>query len=47
MILVDDGLASDGWDGSYCGKCGATDIGECSIEEWLKEEEIRKKQSEL
>lgn len=41
-ILVNEELAGDDWDGSYCAKCGSTDIAECSIEEWLAEEEHRK-----
>lgn len=42
-ILVDDTLVDGFWDGSYCGKCGGTDIGICTIDEWLAEEERRKK----
>ena len=45
-ILVDDTLASEDWDGSYCGKCHSTDIGTCSMEEWLAEEEARKRSKE-
>ncbi len=40
-IVVDETLASDMWDGSYCGKCHSTNIGECSIEEWLEVERRR------
>lgn len=36
-----DGV-SDGWDGAYCGKCGSTDIRQCSIQEWLAEEDRRR-----
>lgn len=41
-ILVNSDVADDDWDGAYCGKCGSTDIGECSIDEWLAEENRRK-----
>lgn len=34
---------SDGWDGAYCAKCGSTDIRLCTIDQWLEEEEKRKK----
>jgi len=40
-ILVDDTWASDSWDGSYCGKCHSTNIGVCTIGEWLEEEKRR------
>lgn len=40
-ILVDD-AATDDWDGSYCAKCGSTDVGECMFGDWLAEEESRK-----
>lgn len=42
-ILVDEALATDAWDGSYCGKCFSTDVGTCTMGEWLEEEERRKK----
>ena len=45
-IVVDDTLASEGWDGSYCGKCHSTDIGTCTMDEWLAEEERRRKKRE-
>lgn len=45
-ILVDETLAGDGWDGSYCGKCHSTDIGICDINDWLAEEERRRKKRE-
>lgn len=41
-IVVDEMLAYDEWDGSYCAKCGSTHIGVCTMEEWLKEEQRRK-----
>lgn len=41
-ILVDDSMADDDWDGSYCGKCNSANIGECTMGEWLEEEERRK-----
>ena len=37
--MVDEELADDLWDGSYCGKCNSTDIGTCTMDEWLAEEE--------
>lgn len=42
-ILVDEGLSDDDWDGSYCGDCNSCDIGQCTMDEWLAEEERRKK----
>lgn len=45
-ILVDETLAGDGWDGSYCGKCHSTDIGICDIHDWLAEEDRRRKKRE-
>lgn len=42
-ILVNEHLASEGWDGAYCGDCSSTDIGQTSIEDWLAEEERRRK----
>lgn len=45
-IMVDEMLADDGWDGSYCAVCRSTDIGICDIDEWLAEEERRKKKRE-
>lgn len=41
-VVTDDRFNFDDWDGSYCGKCGSSDIGECTIEEWLAEEKRRK-----
>jgi Zn finger protein HypA/HybF involved in hydrogenase expression len=41
-IVVDESLAIDGWDGTYCGKCHSTDVGVCKMGEWLEEEERRK-----
>lgn len=45
-IIVDDSLASDDWDGSYCADCHSADICECTIEQWLAEEERRRKKRE-
>lgn len=45
-IIVDETLAVEGWDGSYCAKCHSTDIAACSMDEWLAEEERRKKKRE-
>ena len=42
-ILVDEALASEAWDGSYCGKCHSTNIGICKMEDWLAVEERREK----
>lgn len=47
-IMDNPAMACDGWDGSYCGKCNSTDIGVCSIGDWMKEEERReRKRKEL
>ena len=40
-ILVDEGLATDDWDGSYCGKCGSCDIREVPFPVWQEEERVR------
>lgn len=48
-IIVDDSLASEVWDGSYCGKCHSTNIGVCTMEVWLdveKKREQRRKEIE-
>lgn len=37
-ILVDEDLANEDWDGSYCGKCHSADVGVCTFGEWLAEE---------
>jgi len=42
-ILVNEMLADDNWDGAYCGDCNSTDIGRCDIDEWVAEEERRRK----
>ena len=41
-IVVDETLADDGWDGSYCAKCGNTHVGVTTMREWLAEEQRRK-----
>lgn len=41
-ILKDTHLEDDNWDGSYCGKCYSTNIGECCFGEWLVDEEKRR-----
>ena len=46
LILQDETLAIAGWDGSYCGRCHSTDVAQCSIDEWLAEEERRRKKRE-
>ena len=38
-VMIDEKLADDDWDGSYCGKCGSLDIQVCKIGDWMKEEE--------
>lgn len=43
-IITDENLASGLWDGSYCGACGSTHIGSCSIEKWLKVEEMNNRE---
>jgi len=37
-IGIDEGGADENWDGSYCLKCGSTDIRLANIHEWLAEE---------
>ena len=46
-VVIDESLSSSDWDGSYCGDCYSTDIGLIPFEEWLEEEERRKKQKEI
>lgn len=41
FVLVDETLAGEEWDGSYCGKCNSANIGVCPMGEWLEEEERR------
>ena len=41
-IVTDELLASDEWDGSYCAKCGSTDVAVTTMTEWLAEEQRRK-----
>ena len=41
-IVVDESMADDDWDGSYCGKCGNTHVESCTMSEWLAEEQRRK-----
>lgn len=41
-VMVDETMASEGWNGTYCGKCGSTDIDEIPFGQWLQEEERRK-----
>ena len=43
FIEVNESVAFDDWDGSYCGKCRSTNIGVCTMDEWLAEEERREK----
>ena len=42
LVLVDESLANEFWDGSYCGKCESTDIAVGKFGDWLREEERRK-----
>lgn len=45
LAIVSDPDPSDPeWDGAYCRDCGSTDIGECDIDDWVKEEERRLEQ---
>lgn len=44
MIITDENLASGYWDGTYCGKCGSTQIGCCTIEEWMKVEKMNNRE---
>lgn len=41
LAVKNYGDPSEGWDGAYCSKCGSTDIKQCSIQEWLAEENKR------
>ena len=34
-VIINESLANDEWDGSYCGDCGSANIGECCFGEWL------------
>lgn len=45
-VVMDESLANEHWDGSYCGKCYSADIGVCSFDEWYAEEERRRKKLE-
>lgn len=45
-ILVDESMADDDWDGSYCAKCYSANIAQCTMQEWLEEEERRRKKRE-
>lgn len=38
-VIVNESLANDEWDGTYCGACGSANIGECGFGEWLAAEE--------
>lgn len=42
-IVGGDDSSGDDWDGSYCGKCGSTNIGECAFGVWLEVEEVKEK----
>lgn len=41
-IVVDETMADDEWDGSYCAKCGSSNVGVTTIDEWCAEEKRRK-----
>ena len=45
-VMIDETLADSDWDGSYCGKCHSTDIGICLFDDWMAEEERRKRKRE-
>lgn len=42
-VLVDETMADEDWDGSYCGRCFSSNIGLCRFGEWLEEEERRER----
>lgn len=42
-VIVDESLASEMWDGCYCGKCHSTNIGVCKFDDWMAAEERRAK----
>ena len=39
LISVNEDFADESWDGSYCVKCGCTDVSVCSFDDWLAEED--------
>lgn len=39
FILRDESLAGNDWDGTYCGKCGSTDVHPVKFGEWLRDRE--------
>ena len=41
FVKVDETLADEDWDGSFCGKCFSPHIVVCKFGEWLEEEERR------
>lgn len=41
FIKVDESLADEDWDGSYCGKCNSPHVLEGPFGDWLAEEERR------
>lgn len=45
-IRIDGGLAADGWDGSYCHRCGSANIGEMPFGQWLAWDERRRARAE-
>lgn len=40
-VIVDESMADEDWDGSYCGKCFSAHIDKIRFGEWLEEEERR------
>lgn len=40
-VLADESIATGEWDGSYCGHCGSSNIGQMPFGEWLAVEERR------
>lgn len=39
-VLTDSALATEEWDGTYCGKCNSANIATCTLGEWLAEEAV-------
>ena len=42
-VMVNEALADEDWDGSYCGVCGSLNIKEERFGDWLREDERRKR----
>ena len=46
-IVVDDTLAGEDWDGSYCAKCFSSDIRKCKFGQWLEIEEWKEEKKRI